>query len=248
MLFDLSVHSTSSPQIRSGHVSAFSCVMQPLSKATIGVVLSFSLFFLQQIRSMFPPRPSTQEAHPLLQKACPEYSCSCLSTRRTVRIHICSENTRFQRFFIFIHHFPFQPLPRGTSIGSKSSPLGARSVFSLDSRAHSSAILVSRLLRLVHNVGFCGFRFFVQVEIEDVVLAVDCDELFSSAPTHQSFQVLANFAVQWNLGTSVGSQIDILSSFARGLSSTTQHFVLHSEPSVRNLETAKLHRQEAIHH
>ena len=71
---------------------------------------------------------------------------------------------------------------------------------------HCSAILVSRLVKFVHNSGFFGLHFFAQIEIEDVVFDVDWDELFSSVPTHQSFELhphfMANFAAHWNAPTS----------------------------------------------
>ena len=107
------------------------------------------------------------------------------------------------------------------------------SEFSLDIRAPGTAILVSGMLRSVHNIGFCGLA---QIESQDVAFDVDWNELVSSVPTHQSFENLpyfiANFAVRWNHEASVGSQIEILLSFARDFSSTAQHFVYTSESSV----------------
>ena len=106
--------------------------------------------------------------------------------------------------------------------------------FLLDLRARCYAILGSRLLRIVQNVGFCGRYFFVQIEIEDVVSDVDWNVLFSSVPTHQSFEMhphgMANFAVHWNRETTTRSSNLVV--LARDLSSTAQHFVLTSESSV----------------
>ena len=111
------------------------------------------------------------------------------------------------------------------------------SELSLDLQAHCSATLVSRLLRLIHDIGFCGFHVFAQKEIEDVVFDVDWSELFSSAQIHQYLEVhphfMANFAGHWNHEATVGSQIEILSSFARDFSSTAHHFVYTSESSVQ---------------
>ena len=58
----------------------------------------------------------------------------------------------------------------GALIGSLSSPVGPDpcSQCSLDLRAQGSAPLVSRLLRIVHKVGFCEFHFFAQIYLEDV--------------------------------------------------------------------------------
>ena len=55
-------------------------------------------------------------------------------------------------------------------------------------------------------------------EKEDVVLDVDWDELFSSVPSRQSVEVhprfMATVAVHWKHETTVGSQVEIFSSFA----------------------------------
>ena len=69
-------------------------------------------------------------------------------------------------------------------------------------------------------------------------------------------QDTANFVVHWNHETTIESKVEILSSFARDISSTAQHFVHTTESCSeigtnrfrRNLETAKLHRLEYIHH
>ena len=82
-------------------------------------------------------------------------------------------------------------------------------------------------------------------EKEDVVLDVDWDELFSSVPSHQPVEVhphfMATFAVQWNHETTVGSQLEIFSSFARDFSSSAQHFVYTSESTVqRSTQTVSI--------
>ena len=62
--------------------------------------------------------------------------------------------------------------------------------------------------------------------MEDVVFDVNWDELFSSVPTHQSLEVyphfLANFAVHWDHEATVGSQMEILTSFTRFLKHCTK--------------------------
>ena len=72
----------------------------------------------------------------------------------------------------------------------------------LDLRANCSAILVSWLLRIDHNIGFCGLHIFAQNEIEDVVFDIDWNELFSTVPTHLSFEMhphfMTNVAAHWN--------------------------------------------------
>ena len=92
------------------------------------------------------------------------------------------------------------------------------------------------ILRVVHNLGFCGFHFFVQVEIEDTVLGVDWNELFSSVPIHHLSKCILMswfFSVHWTHETTVGSLVEILSSFARDFSSTAQHCANTSESSVQ---------------
>ena len=86
-------------------VSAFSCIREPWSKATIGVVLSLSSSN-SSIRCCPPtPRPSTQAAHQLLWTAFHESSCSCFSLR-ILRMHSDSGNFCVRRFLIFfVSHF-----------------------------------------------------------------------------------------------------------------------------------------------
>ena len=72
-----------------------------------------------------------------------------------------------------------------------------RSEFSLDVRAHRSAMLVSRLLRIVCNIGFFGFHFSAQIEIENVVFEVDWNELLSSIPIHQFLEMHPHFLTKF---------------------------------------------------
>ena len=107
--------------------------------------------------------------------------------------------------------FPISTSSRCASIGSMSSPIVSRIVFRFFVGLASALLCHTRvpLLRIVHNVGFCGLHFFPQREIEDVVFDVDWTELFSSIPTHQSFEMhphfMDNFAVHWNHETTAGS-------------------------------------------
>ena len=136
-------------------------------------------------------------------------------TRKILGIHSCSGNLCVQRFFIFIvSHFAiftwrfnwFKVITNGGQICVQN--------FSLDIRAHCSAILVSRLLKIVHTIDFCGLQRFANIEVEDVVIDVDWNGLSSSVPTHQSFELhphfMAKFAVRWNHETAVGSKIENL--------------------------------------
>ena len=108
---------------------------------------------------------------------------------------------------------------------------------SLDLRAHCSAILVSRLLSIVHIVGFCGLHFSVQVDIENVVSEINWNKIVLSIPDHQFLEVvshsLTNFSVNRDHVSIVVSQVEILSSHASNLCSTTQHLVYASESSVQ---------------
>ena len=102
------------------------------------------------------------------------------------------------------------------------------SEFSLDLRAHCSAILVSQLLRIFVIMDFLKtFTSVHEIEIEDVLLDLDWNELFSSVPTHRSFEmhphVMANVALHWNHETIIGSQMEILSSFACDFACTARH-------------------------
>ena len=114
------------------------------------------------------------------------------------------------------------------------------SQFSLDLRAHCTAIFVSPMLNIGHIVGLCGFHFSVQVEIENVVFETDWNEFVLSMPVHpflkMSSHSLTNFAVNRDHVTTVMSQVEILSSFARDLRSAAPHFVYTSESSIQRSE------------
>ena len=115
------------------------------------------------------------------------------------------------------------------------------SEFSVYLRAHCSAILVPRLLRVLRkNVGVCGVHLSAPVEIENVVFGIHGNELVSSMPVHQFLKMrsssLTHYAVNRNHVATVMSQIEILSSFARDLCSTTQHLVYTNKSYVQRSE------------
>ena len=143
---------------------------------------------------------------------------------------------------LHLHRFPSRHLhvaPQLVQCHNQQGP-DPCSEFSLDLRARCSAILVSRLLRIVHNVGFCWLHFFAQIEIGDVVFDVNWIE-----PPHQSFgwhpQFLANFALRWNYETTDGSQTEILVSFTCDFSQTN----CLTRPTVRG---GCQQRKEPSHH
>ena len=78
-----------------------------------------------------------------------------LSTRGILGIQSCSGNPRFQWFFIFTapHFDIFTWRYNWFNVITNRGP-DPCSEFSSDLRAHCSAILNSRLLRIVHNMGF----------------------------------------------------------------------------------------------
>ena len=171
-----------------------------------------------------------------------------LFARWILRIHSDSVNFCFQGFLIFRlsfrHLHEIHPLVRC----HHQWVLHLGSEFSVDSRAHWSAILVSRLLTvlrktmisIVHIVGLCWFHFSVLVEIENVVFEIDWNEFVPSMPVHHFLKMnshsLTNFAVNRNCVSTVMSEVEILSSFARDLCSTAQHFVYISVSSIQRSE------------
>ena len=143
---------------------------------------------------------------------------------------------------LHLPHFPFRHLHQILQLVRCHHQLVQHlgSEFSLDLRAHCSATLVSRLLSVVHIIGFCGFHFSGRVEIEKVLVERNWDELVLSIPAHQFLKMsshsLTNFAVIRDHVSTVMSQIQILSSFARDLCSAAQHLVCTSESSVQRSE------------
>ena len=120
------------------------------------------------------------------------------------------------------------------------------SEFSSDLRAHCSAIPVSRLLTVLCNIRIsivhiavpCRFHFSIQVEIENVVFEIDSRGFHANSPISQSdFSFLDQFCtVNRNHVSTVMSELEILSSFARDFCRTAQDFVHSSESSVQRSE------------
>ena len=105
-----------------------------------------------------------------------------LSTCGILRIHSCSGNLCFKWFFVFIV-LSSRHLHVALQLAQCYHQLGPDpcSEFSSELRAHCSAIIVSQLLRIVHNFCFCGSHFFCSnINLEDIVLDVDQDKLFTS--------------------------------------------------------------------
>ena len=93
------------------------------------------------------------------------------------------------------------------------------------------------MFRIVHIVGFCRSHLSVQVEIGNVVFEMDWNEFVLSMPAHQFLRMnrhsLFNFAVNRNHVTTVTSEVEILSCFARDFCNTAEHFVNTSESSIQ---------------
>ena len=75
---------------------------------------------------------------------------------------------------------------------------------------------------------------------QNVVFEIDWNEFVLSMPVHQFHKMnshsLTNFALNRNHVSSVMSEVEILSSFARDLCSTAGHFVCTSESSIQRSE------------
>ena len=86
----------------------------------------------------------------------------------------------------------------------------------------------------------CGFHFCAQIENENVVFEVGRNEFVLSIPIHQFLKMnshsLTNFAVNRNHVSTVMSEVEILSSFARDFCSTAQHFMYTSKSSIQRSE------------
>ena len=227
----------------------------------------FSFLFFQQFNSMLSTNTATFDTS---STPTPVDSMSgifmflFLSARWILRIHSDSGNFCFQKFLIFfVSHFDictrFQ-LVRCHHL----LVLHLDSEFSLDLRAHCSAIPVSRLLTvlrktmigIVHIVVLCRFHFSVQVEIENVVFEVDRNEVVLAMPIHQ-FSFLDKFCCRSEscIHRYVrGRNLVVLCT--RFLPHCTElcvlQWVFHSEIWAirfrRIVGTAKLHHQESIHH
>ena len=102
------------------------------------------------------PRPSTQAAHQLLHTVCPESSCSCFSRLVGSLGFILALGTSASNGSPS-SSFPFGHLHVTLQLVHCLHLIGATSVFRVSvglTSAHCCAILVSRLLRSVHNIWF----------------------------------------------------------------------------------------------
>ena len=212
----------------------------------MGVVPS-RFFFLQEFNLMSSTNSSTFDTS---STPIPAHGRSWifmflfLSTRRILRIHPCS----FSVFIVFIV-FHFDIFTGRFNWFNVITNFGFISVqcFRRTHDGTCSATIVSRLLRIVHNIGFCGLHFFAQKEYEDVLRDVDWNELFSSVPIHQSLEVhrhfMANFAVHWDHASTVGiPSRNYCRPFARDFSSTAQHFCVHQCVFRSEIDTNRFHR------
>ena len=202
MLWDLSVHNTSLPFDHNCCLDKSeleTCLRFPVSGNRNRKLQSELVFFLQQLNSILPTNTSTFDTSSTpTPPACPIFMFLFLST--CGGIHSDSGNLLLPKV-LHLPHFPFRHLHEVLQSVPCHHLLAQRldSKFSLDLRAHCSAILVSRLLSIVHIVGFCGNYFSVQAEIENVVFGTNCNMIVLFIQAHQFLEVIShsstNFAV-----------------------------------------------------
>ena len=196
MLWDLSVHNTSLPFDHTCclHKSDLeTCLRFPVSR-TRSRKLQSELFFLFPL----PPTVQFDVVHQHINLRHKQHTNSC--KQQVLNLYVL-----VSCFSLLVGFFGFiLTLEISASKGSSSSsfPISTsardsnwfdvitnRCYFSIQSFPWSyerslSAILVSRLLSIVHTVGLCGFHFTVQVEIENVVFEIDWNELVLSMLVH----------------------------------------------------------------
>ena len=145
--------------------------MKPYSEATKGVI--FSLLFIPQFKTRCCPipRPSTQAVQQPQSTACPKSSCSC-----------------FSRLLGF--------LCVSRALGTSASKGSSSSSFLISTSSRGTSIVCRSLLGVFGGLTsalLCHIRFptaencshyrflhlLAQVEIEEVVIEMDKDELFS---------------------------------------------------------------------
>ena len=125
--------------------------MKPWAKATVGVVLSLSSSSNNSIRYCPPTaRPSTRAA-------CAESSFSCIDSWDASGSFLLWET--LLPMVLHLQLFPFRNLHVALQLVQCPHQLGATPVFRVfvGLRAQCSATLNSRLLRIVHNIGFVDF-------------------------------------------------------------------------------------------
>ena len=174
-----------------------------------------------------------------------------LSTCGILRVPSCSGNLCFQWLFIFIvSHFDI--FTEHSNVIKNWDQIYVQSFrwtyergalpYSFPSCQELFAILV-----------FVDSTSCAQIEIEDAVFGVDWNELFLP---YQLTYVSTCILISWPMLLCTGivkpppdPKIEIVSSVARDFSGTAQHLVCTAQTVFHlNLETAKLHHQESIHH
>ena len=148
-------------------MSAFSCVVKQKSKATIVPL---------------PPTVQFDVVHQLLCLRHKQHTNFCIRQVPNLHVLVFLDSWDSSGSFslweslppmvLHLRHFPFRHLPEALQVVRCHYQLAPHhdSEFSLDLRAHCSALLVSRLLRVVREiVGFCGFHISAQVQVENVV-------------------------------------------------------------------------------
>ena len=109
--------------------------------------------------------------------------------------------------------------PDSTTFDTSSTPTSADSMFR-----------IFMLLTLSQLLGIWGFTLALRTSASKGYSSSS----FSISTSSQSFEVHSHFmAMHWSHETTVGSQVEILSSFARAFSSTAEHFVYTRESSVQ---------------
>ena len=137
---------------------------------------------------------------------------------------------------------------RDSSTGSMSSPIGATFRFRV-LVGLTSALLCHLRFPSADNSSqtnarhrsHCWFlQTSLQVEVENVVFEINKNEFLLSVPVHQLLEVIPHFltncAADRNHVSTIVSEVEILSSFARDFCRTAQNFVSFSESSVQRSE------------
>ena len=163
------------------------------------------------------------------------------STGQILGVESCPGNLCCQWFFPS-SSFLISTSSRGTSVGSVSSPR------SPDPCARVFAGLTSALLWHIcfQTAEICSqyssrlTSTFVQVEIEDVVQGVDSNELLSSVPTHQSFEVYPDVLANLTVKNARPKQKSCcpLQAMSLSLSRTARNFVYTRESSIQRSDQA----------
>ena len=143
--------------------------------------------------------------------------------------------------------FPMSTSARNSPTVSMSSPMGATSRFKVFVGLTSALLCHSRfpaadcssLDNAQRRSNCCDFTSRAWVEIQNV-FEIEWEEFARSIPVHQvpkmNCHSLTNFAVNRTHVSTIVSEVEILSSFARDFWRTAQHFVCTSESSIQRSE------------